>query len=79
MSIIRVPSITSKVLVRLNEVMDKLEDNEQDSIEVIMSALDDIEERLDWFVLIKIYQTIRYYTVRPYESFIRPRQAAHNT
>ncbi len=47
MSIIRVPSITSKVLVRLNEVMDKLEDNEQDSIEIIMSALDDIEERLD--------------------------------
>lgn len=47
MSIMRVPSITSNVIVRLNEVMDKLERNEQDSVEVIMNTLNDIEDRLE--------------------------------
>jgi hypothetical protein len=46
MSIMRIPSITSNVIIRLNEVMNKLEDNGQDSVDIIMSALDDIEERL---------------------------------
>jgi len=46
MSIMRVPSITSSVIVRLNEVMDKLEENGQDSVDIIISTLNDIEERL---------------------------------
>ena len=46
MSIMRVPFITSRVIVRLNEVMDKLEEQGQDSIEVIMSSLDLIDNNL---------------------------------
>jgi hypothetical protein len=46
MSIMRVPSITSNVIVRLNEIMDKLEEQGQDSVEVIMNSLDMIEHNL---------------------------------
>ena len=46
MSIMRVPSITSNVIVRLNEIMDKLEEQGQDSVEVIMNSLDMIENNL---------------------------------
>ena len=46
MSIMRVPFITSRVIVRLNEVMDKLEEQGQDSIEVIMNSLDLIDNNI---------------------------------
>jgi hypothetical protein len=46
MSIMRVPSIASNVIVRLNEIMDKLEEQGQDSVEVIMNSLDMIEHNL---------------------------------
>jgi 5-methylcytosine-specific restriction endonuclease McrA len=43
---IRVPITASKVIIRLNEVMNKLEENGQDSVEVIMNTLDDIENSI---------------------------------
>lgn len=46
MSIIRVPFITSRILVRLNEVMNKLEEQGQDSVEVIMNSLDSIDNNI---------------------------------
>jgi hypothetical protein len=43
---IRVPVITSKVIFRLNEVMDKLESQGQDSVDIISQVIDDIEQNL---------------------------------
>jgi len=46
MSIIRVPQITTAVLPQLQDVMQQLEENGEDSREVILQVLSDIEERL---------------------------------
>lgn len=46
MSIIRVPQITSAILPQLQDVMQQLEENGEDSREVILQILSDIEDRL---------------------------------
>lgn len=51
MSIIRVPQITSAILPQLQDVMQHLEENGEDSREVILQVLSDIEDRLGWLIL----------------------------
>ena len=46
MSIIRVPQITTAILPQLQDVMQHLEENGEDSREVILQVLSVIEERL---------------------------------
>lgn len=46
MSIMRIPSTTSKVIVRLNEVMQRIEESGEDSIDIIMNTLDELEDKL---------------------------------
>ena len=45
MNIMRIPSRTSKVIVRLNEVMQRIEERGEDSIDVVMNTLEDIESK----------------------------------
>lgn len=44
MSIIRVPQLVISVLPQLQEVMQHLEENDRDSVEVIASVLDNIQD-----------------------------------
>lgn len=44
MSIIRVPQLVISILPQLQEVMQQLEENDRDSVEVIASVLDNIQE-----------------------------------
>jgi hypothetical protein len=46
MSIIRVPHITTAILPQLQDVMQQLEENGEDSREVILRVLSELEERL---------------------------------
>ena len=46
MSIIRVSHITTAILPQLQDVMQQLEENGEDSREVILQVLSDIEERI---------------------------------
>jgi len=46
MHIIRVPQITSTILPQLQDVMQQLEENGEDSCEVILHVLDDIQDRM---------------------------------
>jgi hypothetical protein len=46
MSIIRVPYLTTKVLPKLQDVMQQLEENGEDSTDVISHVLNEIEEKL---------------------------------
>ena len=46
MSIIRVPQIVTTILPQLQNVMQQLEENGEDSCEVILRVLDNIEERM---------------------------------
>jgi hypothetical protein len=46
MRIIRVAQITTDILPQLQEVMQQLEENGEDSREVILRVLSDIEDRL---------------------------------
>ena len=46
MSIIRVPHITTAILPQLQDVMQQLEENGEDSREVILQVLSELEERL---------------------------------
>ena len=46
MSIIRVPHLTTKILPHLQDIMQQLEENGEDSCDVIMQILSDIEDRL---------------------------------
>lgn len=45
MTIIRVPQITTTILLQLQDVMQQLEENGEDSVEVLSAVLDDIQER----------------------------------
>jgi hypothetical protein len=45
MSIIRVPHLTAKVLPHLQDLMQQLEENGEDSCEVILQVLSDIKDR----------------------------------
>jgi len=47
MSITRVPQIALSVLPQLQDVMQQIEENGEDSREVILQVLDDIRERFD--------------------------------
>ena len=47
MSIIRVPQITATILPQLQDVMQQLEENGEDSCEVILQVLRNIEETVD--------------------------------
>jgi len=47
MSITRVPQIALDVLPQLQDVMQQIEENGEDSREVILQVLDDIRERLN--------------------------------
>ena len=44
MSIIRVPQITATILPQLQDIMQQLEENGEDSREVILQVLSNIEE-----------------------------------
>jgi hypothetical protein len=46
MSIVRVPQIALTILPQLCALMQQIEENGEDSTEVITSVLDEIEERL---------------------------------
>ena len=46
MSIIRVPQITTAILPQLQDVMQQLEENGEDSREVILQVLSDIQDRI---------------------------------
>ena len=46
MSIIRVPQITTAILPQLQDVMQQLEENGEDSVEVLSTVLDEIQERI---------------------------------
>ena len=46
MSIIRVPQLVISILPQLQDVMQQLEENGEDSREVILQVLSDIEDRL---------------------------------
>jgi len=46
MSIIRVPHITTAILPQLQDVMQQLEENGEDSREVILQVLSDIQDRI---------------------------------
>jgi hypothetical protein len=46
MSIIRVPHLTTKVLPQLQDLMQQLEENGEDSCEVVLQVLSDISERV---------------------------------
>ena len=46
MSIIRVPQIVTTILPQLQNVMQQLEENGEDSREVILHVLDNIQERM---------------------------------
>ena len=46
MSIVRVPQIALNILPQLCALMQQLEENGEDSTEVISTVLNDIEERL---------------------------------
>ena len=46
MRIIRVAQLTTAILPQLQEVMQQLEENGEDSREVILRVLSDIEDRL---------------------------------
>ena len=41
---IRVPAVTMNVLEQLNEIMNRLEENGQDSVEIINGLLEQLEE-----------------------------------
>ena len=45
MHIIRVPQITTAILPQLQDVMQHLEENGEDSVEVLSTVLDEIQER----------------------------------
>ena len=45
MSIIRVPQITATILPQLQDVMQQLEENGKDSVEVLSTVLDEIQDR----------------------------------
>tara|TARA_R110000772_G_scaffold252502_1_gene367923 strand:+ start:355 stop:534 length:180 start_codon:yes stop_codon:yes gene_type:complete len=47
MNIIRVSQITTDILPQLQDLMQQLEENGEDSREVILQVLGDIEERLN--------------------------------
>ena len=44
MSIIRVPQITATILPQLQDLMQQLEENGEDSLEVILQVLSNIQE-----------------------------------
>jgi len=44
---IRVPEIVTTILPQLQDVMQQLEDNGEDSREVIMQILSDVEDRIN--------------------------------
>ena len=46
MSIIRVPQSVIKILPHLQDVMQQLEENDRDSVDVIIAALDNIQDGL---------------------------------
>ena len=46
MSIIRVPQLVISILPQLQEVMQQLEENGEDSTSVIAALLNDIEEKI---------------------------------
>lgn len=46
MSIIRVPQLVISILPQLQDLMQQLEENDRDSVEVISSTLDNIQETL---------------------------------
>ena len=46
MRIIRVAQLTTSILPQLQDVMQQLEENGEDSREVILQVLSDIEERI---------------------------------
>jgi hypothetical protein len=46
MSIIRVPQITTAILPQLQDVMQQLEENGEDSVEVLSTVLDEIQDRI---------------------------------
>jgi len=46
MSLIRVPHLTTKVLPQLQDLMQQLEENGEDSCEVVLQVLSDISERV---------------------------------
>ena len=46
MSIIRVPQSVIRILPHLQDVMQQLEENDRDSVEVIVAALDNIQDGL---------------------------------
>ena len=45
MSIIRVPQLVTTILPQLQDVMQQLEENGEDSCEIILAILSDIEDR----------------------------------
>ena len=45
MHIIRVPQITTAILPQLQDLMQHLEENGEDSVEVLSAVLDEIQER----------------------------------
>ena len=45
MSIIRVPQLVISILPQLQDVMQQLEENDRDSVDIIASVLNDIQER----------------------------------
>jgi hypothetical protein len=44
MSIIRVPQLVISILPQLQDVMQQLEENDRDSVEVLASVLDNIQD-----------------------------------
>ena len=47
---IRVPQLVISILPQLQEVMQQLEENDRDSVEVIASVLDNIQEGVsNWY------------------------------
>ena len=46
MSIIRVPQLVISILPQLQDVMQQLEENDEDSCEVILQVLSNIEENM---------------------------------
>ena len=50
MGIMRVPHLTAKVLPQLQDLMQQIEENGEDSREMILQVFSDIEERLsNWY------------------------------
>ena len=44
-SMIRVPQLVISILPQLQDVMQQLEENDRDSVDIIASVLNDIQER----------------------------------